>query len=77
MLRSIQKIRYRTLANDIDNSDEECIICYMEYKDEDVVSKLGCNEKHVFHTSCIEEWIRQGKNSCPVCRAPINSSINL
>ena len=77
VLRSIQKIRYRSLADDVDQTEEECIICYMEYTDDDLVSKLDCNEKHVFHTSCIEEWIRQGKNSCPVCRAPINSSIEL
>ena len=77
VLRSIQKIRYRSLADDIEQTEEECIICYMEYTEDDMVTKLDCNEKHVFHASCIEEWIRQGKNSCPVCRAPINSSIEL
>ena len=77
VLRSIQKIRYQSLAGDTADTEEECIICYMEYTDDDIVSRLQCNDKHVFHTECIEGWIRQGKNSCPVCRAPINESIEL
>ena len=77
MLRSIQKIRYRSLADEVGNTDEECTICWEEYSEDDLVSKLDCNERHVFHTQCIGGWIRQGKNSCPVCRAPINSNIEL
>lgn len=77
VLRSIQKIRYSSLAGEENNTEEECIICYREYSEEDIVTKLKCNEKHVFHTDCISEWIRQGKNSCPVCREPIDSSIEL
>ena len=77
VLQSISKIRYSSISENINNTEDECIICYMEYNDEDTVTKLKCNEKHIFHTSCIQEWIRQGKNSCPICREPINSSIEL
>jgi hypothetical protein len=51
--------------------DEECIICYDKYTPDENVTKLDCNERHMFHSKCIESWISQGHNSCPVCRAPI------
>ena len=30
-----------------------------------------CDERHLFHTKCIEAWIRKGHNSCPLCRKQI------
>lgn len=58
-------------ALDIIDPEDSCIICYEEYTEEAEVTKLSCNEKHLFHTKCIESWISQGHNSCPNCRAPI------
>lgn len=69
VLRSLQSVRFNALSQA--DPDEECIICYIEYKDEDIVTRLRCNEKHIFHSECIGHWIREGKNTCPVCRAPI------
>lgn len=56
-------------------AEEECIICWSQYEEQDDVTKLKCNEKHFFHTACIESWIKQGNNSCPMCREPINKDI--
>ena len=50
ILKSIQKISYKSLANDTEDTDKECVICYQEYGEDDTVSKLKCNEKHIFHT---------------------------
>ena len=48
-----------------------CSICMNEYTDHDEVTPLVCNPMHYFHTACIEDWIKVGKNSCPLCRKPI------
>ena len=65
----MSKVRFSALSSfDV---DEECIICYEEYTLEDNVTKLDCDDRHIFHNKCITEWIKSGKNSCPVCRAPI------
>ena len=74
VLRSLQQVRFNAL-NQAD-PDEECVICYIEYKEEDVVTQLKCNEKHIFHSECIGTWIREGKNTCPICRAPISEALN-
>lgn len=57
------------------SGEEECIICWNQYNEQDNVTKLQCNDKHFFHTSCIESWIKSGNNSCPMCREPINRDI--
>ena len=53
------------LINFIPN--EECAICYEEYKQEDKIIKLKCN--HIFHQKCIEDSYNIGNlKTCPYCR---------
>ena len=49
----------------------QCPICWSDFQRNDFVTTLHCNEQHVFHTECIEQWIRKGQNSCPLCRKQI------
>lgn len=78
VLRSLSRIPFSSLAQNVDEQpDEECIICFNSYTDADEVTQLTCNTKHIFHTACLSDWIRQGKNSCPICRQPINREIEL
>ena len=71
----ISFVRQNLISLDFDplvhRLEKECIICFTEFKAEDKVVQLKCHEKHIFHTECIENWVKQGKNSCPVCRKPI------
>lgn len=46
----------------------QCSICWGDFKDNEVVTPLLCDERHLFHTSCIEAWIKKGHNTCPLCR---------
>ena len=32
---------------------ESCIICLEKFKQEDIISELTCNAKHIFHAVCI------------------------
>ena len=54
-------------------TDDACSICLAVYTDEPdvaVVSLLNC--EHCFHSECIREWIKKGKNGCPLCRTKIH-----
>lgn len=56
-----------------DNSDlMQCYICFEPFVIGDCVSwaKGIIQCQHVFHTSCIVEWLRN-HNNCPCCRANI------
>lgn len=57
ILRSLTTIKYRALGFGQNETDEECSICFSEYTDDDIVTKLSCNDKHIFHESCISHWI--------------------
>lgn len=53
------------------NFMKECVICMIDYKDTDDITELPCNEKHFFHTSCVEVLVRK-KPECPLCRSPLH-----
>lgn len=39
---------------------------------EDNVSELNCDSRHVFHTKCLEQWLKTAQKSiCPLCKLPI------
>lgn len=44
--------------------NEECAICRCEIEDPSKESIGIC--KHVYHTECINMWIKK-KNTCPLC----------
>lgn len=54
-------------------AETTCAICMDDFKENDEITQLKCNKAHLFHTECIIGWIQQGKNSCPICRAPIEN----
>ena len=70
ILASLTRVQY-----DPDKFDHEtnCVICLVDYKPNDVVTQLRCDQRHYFHTECLEGWIKQGHNVCPFCRAPIEN----
>ncbi|KAK8802559.1 hypothetical protein WA171_006238, partial [Blastocystis sp. BT1] len=48
---------------------EECTICLDTLKKGEAIKTLPC--KHIFHQNCIDEWLKQGKAVCPMCRRGI------
>jgi hypothetical protein len=59
------------VVSKISSSEKECPICFEEYHNEQnnlnlnnvVITECG----HLFHKTCIKEWIKE-KPNCPVCR---------
>lgn len=51
---------------------EGCQVCLDNYQSEDYVRVLECH--HGFHKDCIDKWLTEGQNRCPLCRGvPIPS----
>ncbi|XP_019261321.1 PREDICTED: E3 ubiquitin ligase BIG BROTHER-like [Nicotiana attenuata] len=57
---------YNALKLDIEK--EACVICLLDYKEEDIIGTLKCG--HEFHAGCVKKWLLQ-KNACPFCRASV------
>ena len=47
-------------------SNEMCIICNDEFKEDDIVKITKC--KHVLHDECLKPWLLKESKKCPVCR---------
>ena len=58
----LQITKFADLTKEIGN----CTICLDQYKDEDELIGLPC--EHYFHTDCVEPWLKQESNKCPICR---------
>ena len=55
-------------------ADEEgiyCTICLIAFRSNDEVCELKCNKKHIFHTTCITDWLKK-RLSCPLCRQNVD-----
>ncbi|OZJ06909.1 hypothetical protein BZG36_00086 [Bifiguratus adelaidae] len=59
------------LKEEVLGNTERCQVCLTEYEDGEDVRLLNC--KHVFHKECIDKWLTEGSNRCPICRGmPVN-----
>lgn len=45
---------------------EQCLVCLDEFALKQPVRILKC--QHVFHRECVDRWLCEAHNSCPVCR---------
>jgi len=51
----------------VPETENDCIICLEEFNDADVIKPMECG--HRFHSQCIDDWRKIGKDSsCPMCR---------
>jgi hypothetical protein len=42
----------------------------LDFKQDDEITPLPCDEKHYFHPDCIEQWLKNN-NNCPLCKKAI------
>ncbi|CDW89527.1 ring finger protein 126 [Stylonychia lemnae] len=59
----------------------ECAICQDKLEAEnEKITQLKCNPKHVFHSQCIKKWLEQesksNHTSCPLCRSDLVQVFN-
>lgn len=66
---SLNRVGFDPLTHKYEST---CAICLLDFQTSDTISQLECHFKHIYHVSCLTEWIKSSKNySCPVCRVPI------
>ena len=53
-------------------TDIFCTICYLTFAEDDKVTELECDERHIFHIQCLKPWLEKSL-SCPLCREAINA----
>ena len=51
-------------------SADECVICAEQYTENEMVIYLNCGNQHVFHETCIKNWLKINA-VCPMCRKSI------
>jgi RING/U-box domain-containing protein len=61
----VERFRSRFGATGCEASD--CRVCLARFEPESVVSRLPCG--HLFHSGCLETWLRYDRATCPLCRA--------
>lgn len=83
VLKSLKRVKFSTIqkqaregGQEVGEDESTCIICWVPYTSNEEVAKLKCNDKHYYHATCIESWIKAGNNSCPMCRKPIDSTVS-
>ena len=53
-----------------------CPICLSEFEQDENVSYINsCN--HLFHTPCLNKWLREFNHKCPICRTSADPSKNI
>jgi len=62
-------------AKGIKLMNDSCPICLAEFKEKTRIKLLPCD--HGFHPECIEPWISQHKDSCPMCRETVTDKLTL
>ncbi|XP_020262503.1 E3 ubiquitin ligase BIG BROTHER-like [Asparagus officinalis] len=62
---------YKTRLFSRKEKRDECVICYMAYKNRDKLIKLPC--QHQYHKHCITRWLKINK-ACPVCNEEVFGS---
>ncbi|WFD47903.1 hypothetical protein GLX27_002568 [Malassezia furfur] len=48
-----------------ENTSEKCLVCLEEWQEADECRVLNCH--HAFHAACVDQWLEQSSNTCPLC----------
>jgi hypothetical protein len=65
-LEKIPKLKFVDIDQKVKTMNNICAICQDSFNSEDMVRKLDCD--HLFHTDCIDSWLRDHSYKCPCCR---------
>ncbi len=63
------KFRFEPITKLFSKTSEQftCIICLLEFKENEEIIELPCNGNHIFHSHCLKSWWTI-KTECPICR---------
>lgn len=66
---SLNKKEFKDVSSKSKNMTE-CVICMNDFKEDDQIAELKCDERHYFHSACLEDWLKR-KLECPLCKKPV------
>ena len=69
-ISSLKRKNFKNVEEKAKNMDD-CVICMSAFKDDDQIAELKCDERHYFHSACLEDWLKR-KLECPLCKKPVN-----
>mmetsp|Transcript_21111 Transcript_21111/g.26952 ORF Transcript_21111/g.26952 Transcript_21111/m.26952 type:complete len:318 (+) Transcript_21111:312-1265(+) len=72
ILKRLSSLTYDSKQSNLYTSS--CVICLCQYEDGDKLSTLPCNEKHVYHTTCVQYWLKKSR-CCPLCMKDIGEKM--
>ncbi|CAB4387181.1 unnamed protein product [Rhizophagus irregularis] len=55
-----------SIVTDLLGNAEKCQVCLCDYIADEEIRVLNC--RHGFHKECIDKWLTEGSNKCPICR---------
>ncbi|GAA5993101.1 hypothetical protein JCM10908_003106 [Rhodotorula pacifica] len=55
-------------ATPMESDSESCPICLTEFEEGDELRILPCDERHRFHSECIDPFLLNVSRLCPLCR---------
>ena len=67
---TLPSILYKNLSEEEKSENTSCPISMMEFTDDTEIIKTTCN--HIFEKECLELWLDNRKNNCPICRKKLN-----
>lgn len=71
---NIQRTKFQSAKH---TSTKVCPICLSEFTEGTDIIELPCDNRHYFHTLCIQTWIENHQNiSCPLCKKDINAELH-
>ncbi|KAF8379393.1 hypothetical protein HHK36_028827 [Tetracentron sinense] len=59
LISYLPSIKYKSSRSSSKDKHEECVICYMAYKNQDKLTTLPC--QHQYHSKCITTWLKLHK----------------
>lgn len=59
-------------ADRVGETQNQCMVCLSEFEDGELLRKVeGC--EHLFHRSCIDEWLQRSA-TCPICKRAVGGA---
>jgi E3 ubiquitin-protein ligase DOA10 len=70
-IKSLNKKEFSTVDHNNQDNMKSCAICLMDYEESDEIAELKCDQRHYFHSACLQDWLKK-KLECPLCKRPVN-----
>ena len=74
-MQSLSVGNFTTVASQMVKADNgaNCVICQEFFTEQDDdVTELRCDERHIFHTECLRPWLEK-QLTCPICRESVGA----